>query len=333
MLPFARSAPSALALSFVALTACSSPSSSNHSPDANDPAADLAPPADLARAPDAKGAIGDACTRASDCESNFCLIYPTLVGGYCSRKCQTDADCGEDWCVSGQYCLKNCAHSPCREGYACRVQGTFCDAPITKFMDPSTLCDPTRTDNPNCTAGQICKRFDHSDDGSGVDKGACVDLCTLGAGTCGVDERCDVFANAAVPMRGDTHFYAGDRGVGATCQYIKPELLVDHAPSAVCQINFSGEDRLHAFACEPGAQCALQSNDLVLSGLGQPLVAGGDNACHVLCYRDGTGPISPPDASPAPGTPFTACPAGTACTDAFGSFDNTHGLPQVGLCR
>jgi hypothetical protein len=86
---------------------------------------------------------GSACAGPSDCES-FCLTnvvfygqMKTFAGGYCTRKCQLDADCGGvDICTPftdaaghevARYCLAACPPAVCRSssGYVC-TSGSVC---------------------------------------------------------------------------------------------------------------------------------------------------------------------------------------------------------------
>ena len=86
------------------------------------------------------GPTGAACTTQAECQS-FCLttiVYlghtTVMPGGYCTRKCQTDVDCGgKDICMpfldaSGtevaRYCMAGCPPAVCRApGYACTPGG------------------------------------------------------------------------------------------------------------------------------------------------------------------------------------------------------------------
>lgn len=95
--------------------------------------------ADLGRdAQTVKQKSGSACAISGDCEGGVCLT--TIVyngknlnfhGGYCTKKCQTDPDCGGagDLCTPfrdaagnevARYCLIACPTDGCRAGdYTC----------------------------------------------------------------------------------------------------------------------------------------------------------------------------------------------------------------------
>jgi hypothetical protein len=83
-------------------------------------------------------AIGGACDDFTDCAGSFdCLQDNNIPGGYCSRQCDTDNDCGAGGaCIrfddGEQLCAKTCLfQNDCREGYGCnfkpRVQGGSTD--------------------------------------------------------------------------------------------------------------------------------------------------------------------------------------------------------------
>lgn len=80
--------------------------------------------------------LGDACTAASDCESDlFCdHQYP---GGQCLKKCASGADCGPDSVCNRSTCRRACErNADCgRSGYVCA--GTA----------PNTFCDPDEEDH------------------------------------------------------------------------------------------------------------------------------------------------------------------------------------------
>jgi hypothetical protein len=52
------------------------------------------------------GSIGDECAVASDCGSGLC--DRTVPGGYCSRPCATDDECGGGAICDGGACLQRC---------------------------------------------------------------------------------------------------------------------------------------------------------------------------------------------------------------------------------
>lgn len=86
--------------------------------------------------------IGGACNDFTDCAGDFdCLVAANIPGGYCSRECTTDNDCGAGAVCTrfgdgAQLCAKTCLfNDDCRDGYGCnleaRVEG-----------DRRTVCTP-----------------------------------------------------------------------------------------------------------------------------------------------------------------------------------------------
>lgn len=288
-----------------------------------------------------KAATGEPCTKNSDCQGNLCLTENMGVfqGGYCSRTCTSDTQCGDDICyqigTAQNVCVKPCEANDCRTGYACWLDGV-CLPPVKDYFIPEALCNPTTLTNPNCAAGEICRRYEHSEDGSGVDKGLCETPCVVGEDTCGESVTgafftCGMVDNSKIVNADRTALYEGDKGAAPRCTGWKSDVVTPNAVGAKCEFDFMGTAETFAFACVNTSQCALNSVDLV-QGYGEPVVTGGDNNCRVLCYKDGAKPVINADAGQE-GTPFTACPGGTTCKDAFGVFNNANGLPQVGLCQ
>ena len=68
--------------------------------------------------------LGDPCFDFTDCSGALdCLNDAAVPGGYCSRSCVADAECGAGACVNfgtGNFCGARCARdADCRDGYIC----------------------------------------------------------------------------------------------------------------------------------------------------------------------------------------------------------------------
>ena len=138
----------ALVLSILGLTAagCSPSTTPSGADSAMD--VDLAQPRDLAATPDtsapadlverladlllpAKGAVGEPCAVAADCEGGACLPFP---GGYCSR-----VDCVVPGCPTGSVCFaigagSSACFKTCASALDCRAaEGYVCDADKTCY--------------------------------------------------------------------------------------------------------------------------------------------------------------------------------------------------------
>ena len=153
------------------------------------------------------GCIGTACAKDADCtEGNAgkaatCWIAtilnnPKLLptpGGYCSRECDTDADCGTGKCytlpnASKRYCMARCdSASTCRKpGYACAFEGS---SDAICFPNANFDCNPIANQG-YCDYGADkylggCMRVAYEDDHGGV----CHLQCKLGTKTCPADAR------------------------------------------------------------------------------------------------------------------------------------------------
>ncbi|MBV71757.1 MAG: hypothetical protein CMH52_10495 [Myxococcales bacterium] len=103
------------------------------------------------------GILGAACTQNSDCETGLC--FTGMPGGYCSKVCESAADCGATgscWTLGQQdrICLLNCTDSSeCRDG-----EGYVCDGDNTCF--------------PSAPSGGSSGGGDASGEGRGVGPGA-----------------------------------------------------------------------------------------------------------------------------------------------------------------
>lgn len=283
----------------------------------------------------AKRAYGSPCTQHDECEGGFCILeseHPIFVGGFCAKECTAggnECDANKEACEVGwNACLRVCYPDACPTGLSCIVNGTVCLPPLKQLVDASRLCDPTKRTNANCAPGQICRRWEHADDGDGADKGICEDTCIVGTDTCeGANAACRVEDNSKLPMREGQLNYTSDVGIAPVCRAVA---TTANPAGTACRMTSAGDEYSVSHACEDRAQCALATATLAWLGIPQTLASDPDDLCHVLCYKDGAIP-TPPEGQL--GTPFTACPGGTTCADSFGMFANPYGLPEVGLCR
>ena len=300
-----------------------------------------------------KKATGEPCTKNADCAGNLCLTETMGVfkGGYCSRTCTSDTQCGDDYCYpigpTQTVCLKYCEANDCRTGYACWTDNV-CLPPLADYLKPEVLCDPTKLANTNCKAGQICRRLEHSEDlTSGADKGICDDPCVIGTDTCtnAAGDSPDGYAcamvdNSKIGTVDSMGLYTSDKGIAPKCVAWNLDVVTQNNNGAACSFDYMGTAITFSFACKEESQCAMKDAANV-NGYGDPVISGGDDKCYALCYRDGAKPVISPDAG-QDGTPFASCPNGTTCKDSFGTFAapgtnvgvlNANLLPQVGLCR
>jgi hypothetical protein len=84
--------------------------------------------------------VGERCTDTNDCDPDLECVT-SYNGGYCTRACTLDADCGDDLCVTvgdQNYCHRRCTTasdcSHCRNGdtvASCRDDVTFAQADST----------------------------------------------------------------------------------------------------------------------------------------------------------------------------------------------------------
>ncbi|MBP6742675.1 MAG: hypothetical protein KA244_07495 [Deltaproteobacteria bacterium] len=322
-------------LFFFALVGCGGTSSNNNTSDGGTSDADMAQ-SNITDEKLCKGAgcIGASCIKDSECTegtggaaicwSGTLLNNAKLVatpGGYCSRECFSDADCGTAKCVSlpgtlKQYCMARCSSaSTCRKpGYSCAYDG-----PTGGICFPSANfdCDPTTNDG-ICEFGVDrvlggCVRAAYENDKGGI----CHQQCKVGSKTCPADVRFGttnappqqcIYLDTTVDAKGNPAA-TGDKFRGNVC-FQSPAAAV--APGAACQ---------YWTDCGDGYQCdryASRSTDVV---------------CRQLCAQgngtqaDQPGLLVPMGAVPATG----ACmAAGSGCANSLrsGVKDGSPGLCQ-----
>ena len=122
---------------------------------------------------DGPGAVGAACSFASQCSTGYCSVGPTTLCGTCETPPVAGADCTTAGCGPTLVCVRAtmqcqapvaaggaCGKGlPCEETLACvgatdTVMGT-CTAQLTTV---GATCDPTRKTGPDCasSAGVVC---------------------------------------------------------------------------------------------------------------------------------------------------------------------------------
>src|SRR5438094_664859 len=72
-------------------------------------------------------AIGKACRTDVDCGGSGRICATSAPGGYCTKVCTGDADCGTGAACDTSFCVKKCtADSSCRtgDGYGCVTSTT-----------------------------------------------------------------------------------------------------------------------------------------------------------------------------------------------------------------
>ncbi len=199
------------------------------------------------------GALGSACSTAADC-TNVAGTTPnattnggvqcktqqlvggaTYPGGYCTRRCTSDANCGTaGFCVYGlgdtgeaeNYCMASCggAFGSCRTGYNCVTFGSGTGAPSGCLLGGADggLYDPfdagpagaPGVQGGPCTMDNQCQPPDtgqcipqtEADGGlSGFTGGACISDCTMNPtdAFCGDGASCVLFLFSAADGLGD----------------------------------------------------------------------------------------------------------------------------------
>jgi hypothetical protein len=182
------------------------------------------------------GCIGSACAKPADCtegstgKAAVCWVSTLLDNpkllptpdGYCSRECDSDADCGTGKCytlpnASKRYCMARCDNATtCRKpGYACAFDGAT-DAIC--FPSANFDCDPTANAG-YCDYGPDkyiggCVRVAYED----LHGGVCHLQCKLGVKTCPPDNR------AGLPAPPQQCLYI-DAGLDSRGNITNPETL------------------------------------------------------------------------------------------------------------
>jgi hypothetical protein len=259
------------------------------------------------------GCIGAQCAKDADCtEGNAgkaatcwvstILNNPKLLttpDGYCSRECDSDADCGTGKCytlpnASKRYCMARCDNAAtCRKpGYVCAFDG-----PSDAICFPSSNfnCDPTANAG-YCDYGPDkyiggCLRGAYED----LHGGVCHLQCKLGTKTCPPDTRAGlpapaqqcIYIDAGLDGRGNIT-NAKDTFRGNICfrQTAAPKF-----PGAQCST--SGE-------CQDGYECDLYA------------ARAEDRICRALCVQGDGIQVDLPGLL----VPMGAVPATNVCAGA-----------------
>ena len=282
------------------------------------------------------GCIGAPCAKPADCtEGNASQAAPCWVGpilnnpkllptpdGYCSRECDSDADCGTGKCytlpnATKRYCMARCdATNTCRKpGYSCAFEGatdSIC------FPNANFDCNPTANEG-YCDYGADkyiggCVRVAYDDEHGGV----CHLQCKLGTNTCPPDSR------AGTPAPAQQCLYV-DAGLDSRGNITNPK---DKLRANICFRQTAapktpGSQCTNLGECQDGYECDLYA------------ARAEERICRALCVQgDGVqvdlpGLFVPAGAKVASNT----CPgAGEVCSDSLlagarvGARDRTAGL-------
>ncbi len=280
------------------------------------------------------GCIGAPCTSASECTegtggpavcwTTTLLNMPKLVatpGGYCSRECSADSDCGSAKCVSlpgsgKKFCMAKCASATrCRKpGYSCAYDG---EAGGICFPNANFDCNPTTSDGV-CEYGANkylggCIRVAYESDHGGI----CHSQCYVGKSTCPADDRAGNPAPAQQCIYVDTSLDSGGN----------PSPVGDKFKGNVCFQQSStpvadGQACKYWTDCVDGYQCDRYN------------VTESSRVCRQLCLQ---GTMGPPVPQPSILTPNGGIPVGNACSNSLQGCANSlrAGLAEgsTGLCQ
>ena len=214
--------------------------------------------------------IGEPCTQSAQCASNVCRII-NFPGGYCTRTCTTNAECGagatcgtDPANASARICLKTCAEagttSGCRPDYVCEKRA---------HPNGTPACVPGCTSQVSCSGASAC---DSRGFCCGLSGFACCEgsTCTEAGTGCGTDGYCEPMAGgvgAACTGNGDcqTGFCQQQTSGLWTGGYCTLQCGAQSCPSgSVCSTGFSTAICLDACAqagsqsdCRPGYVCDL----------------------------------------------------------------------------
>lgn len=281
------------------------------------------------------GCIGASCLANTDCtEGNqampaVCwkgtlLNDPRLVattGGYCSRECTSNADCGTGKCVTlpgatKQYCMAQCTSaSTCRKpDYVCAFDG---DTGGICFPNANFDCDPTKR-NGQCEVGEAkylggCVRAAYENDHGGI----CHLQCLVGTKTCPPDTR---FGTTNAPPQVCIYVDTTQDSKGqpvATGDLFKGNLCFQQSLAP----KNPGEQCKYWTDCQDGYQCDRYV-PTEASAVCRKLCAQGDGK-----QTAAPGIVMPPGTMPVNGN---VCAGGETCANALRAVV-TNGAP--GLCK
>lgn len=263
------------------------------------------------------GCVGATCTRDSDCTEGSGMAavcwrsnlrnndkYLSTPGGYCSRPCTRDEDCGTGRCstIPGEaqsFCFARCADAnTCRKpGYVCLYDGpsALCYPGSNLECDPTQgSCDAKLADGTLVAGGCIRAAYEN--------RGLCRVACQVGTRTCPADtvqgagnpipQHC-VYLDMSRTSAGQPS-PNGDKWRGAVC------LAQGAAPKMAGQrCDFWDE-------CADGLQCNRYEQ------------VPDNRVCRPLCAQvngqQSGGVYVPPGAMPASNT---CAEAGATCKDAL----------------
>lgn len=279
------------------------------------------------------GCVGGACIKDSDCtEGNSAMTavcwgttllnntkFVTTPGGYCSRECQADTDCGTAKCVnlpsSGKkYCMAKCSSATrCRKpGYSCAFDG---DTGGICFPSANFDCNPSLGDG-TCEYGDDkylggCVRVAYESDKGGV----CHLQCQVGFQTCPPDDR----AGGNPPQ---------------LCAYVDSTLDAQGNPTSTGD-KFKGNlcFQQSSAPVQPGMACKYWTDCTDGYECDRYNVTEANRVCRQLCAQGGT-----PTAPAGLFMPSGAMPAGSTCTATTeGCANSLRGNVQImgssGLCQ
>ncbi len=280
------------------------------------------------------GCIGATCSADTDCTEGSGSGQPTCwtttllnntqfvttPGGYCTRQCQTDADCGTAKCVAfpssgSSYCMARCSSATrCRKpGYSCAYDG---DGGIC-FPNANFNCNPSTGDG-TCEFGANkylggCYRVAYESDQGGV----CHLQCVVGTATCPADsnslvqppppQQC-IYLDTTVDDNGNPTS-TGDKFKGNLC--------FDQPATPIA----AGMPCTYWTDCGDGYQCDRFN------------ITPANRVCRQLCAQGG-----PQNEPPGLLVPTGANPATSQCSDSTqGCANSLHANLQVmgvpGLCQ
>ncbi len=180
---------------------------------------------------DCQTLYGSACTSDNQCGSDgICTDYP---GGFCTKICQNNAECGANAFCAGGVCVPSCqSAADCRPGHACNnfygISGTkTCSLSGAALRKPGTSCTRDGQCQSNFRSAVCIDEVAFPDIAGGV----CTTSCQGTNDSCQKGASCSVDVNGGAiclkPCVNDSNCRQGfscvDRGNGANVCFVSAD--------------------------------------------------------------------------------------------------------------